>query len=489
LRLLVELLETDRASLIRLAGGSAEIRLAWGRPELIEPRPLRRVPGPLRWAIAELRAGRRLVLGSLPEDLPPEAVAEREYSQRIGMRANLTVPLTVSGRFLWSIATGSFRGPRRWSETDVQRLESVGEILVAAAERVELELELSARLEELEELHERLRVETDYLRAERSGDFGQDEIVGRSPVMLRMLEQVAHVAPTPSTVLLLGETGTGKELLARAIHARSPRRDGPLVKINCAAVPDTLIESELFGHEKGAFTGATAARPGRFAVAEGGTLLLDEIGDLPAEVQIRLLRVLQDREFQPLGSNRTVKADVRIIAATHRDLAEEVRAGRFRSDLFFRLNVFPIRVPPLRDRSGDIPLLAWAFVERFQEAIGRRIRHIQEQDLAALAAYSWPGNVRELQNVIERALILSKGETLAIAEAFGFDADGGRASQPQAPAPNAGAERLEDLERSHIERVLAACGGKISGPGGAAERLGLHPNTLRSRMQKRGIRR
>ena len=291
---------------------------------------------------------------------------------------------------------------------------------------------------------------------------------------------MAQVAPTSSSVLLLGETGTGKELLARAIHDRSPRRTRALVTVNCAALPPTLIESELFGHEKGAFTGATAAKLGRFELADGATLFLDEIGELPLDLQPKLLRVLQAGEFERLGGTRTLRADVRIIAATNRDLARALAEERFREDLYYRLSVFPIAVPPLRDRREDIPLLVWAIIERRQAALGRRIERVPQRIMDALVRYAWPGNVRELENVIERALILSTDSTLRLEEPF--------AAGPRGVARPAG-DRLEHVEREHILAVLERCDWRINGPGHAADVLGLHPNTLRSRMAKLGIRR
>jgi transcriptional regulator with GAF, ATPase, and Fis domain len=331
-------------------------------------------------------------------------------------------------------------------------------------------------------LRERQGAETTALHTElvEAPDFS--EIVGRSPALRRAVEKLRQVADTSTPVLLLGETGTGKELLARALHAHSPRRDRPFIAVNCAALPATLIESELFGHEKGAFTGATQARPGRFELADQGTLLLDEIGELEPTLQTALLRVLEDGEIQRLGSTVTRKVDVRIIAATNRDLHRDVRDGRFRSDLYYRLSVFPIEAPPLRDRREDIPLLVWHFIQSRQRSLGRTIQRIPRTAMAALEAYDWPGNVRELQNVIERALIISRGPVLRVAEALGptaLDCD---------PAERRGStDSLEDTVRAHIVGVLERCRWTIEGRGQAAERLGLNASTLRNRMRKLGI--
>jgi len=290
----------------------------------------------------------------------------------------------------------------------------------------------------------------------------------------------AQVAPSDSTVLLLGETGTGKELFANAIHAQSRRSKGPLIKVNCAAIPATLLESELFGHEKGAFTGAIAARPGRFELADGGTLLLDEIGDMPSEVQAKLLRVLQDHEVQRLGAPRSHKVDVRIVTSTNRDLERRIAEGAFRQDLYYRIAVFEIRIPPLRERREDIPFLVWSIVNRRQAELGRRIERIPRQSMDALQKYSWPGNVRELENVIERGLILSRGPTL---ELGGWLAG----AAPAAEQPLHGSDRFDTIAADHIVDVLERCGWKIDGAGNAAELLGMHPNTLRSRMKKLGV--
>jgi transcriptional regulator with GAF, ATPase, and Fis domain len=333
-----------------------------------------------------------------------------------------------------------------------------------------------------ERLHERLRTETAGIHAEFVEVREFDEIVGRSPALRRVVERLRQVADTSAPVLLLGETGTGKELMARVLHAHSPRHNQPFIAVNCAALPATLIASELFGHEKGAFTGATQGRPGRFELADQGTLLLDEIGELEPNLQTALLRVLENGEIQRLGSTVTRKVDVRIIAATNRNLHRDVRDGRFRSDLYYRLSVFPIETPPLRDRREDIPLLVWHFIQSRQRSLGRTIQKIPKAAMAALEAYDWPGNVRELQNVIERALILSRGPVLRLDEALGSMAlDCDRAEL------RGSTDSLEDTVRAHIVRVLEQCRWTIEGRGQAAERLDLNPSTLRNRMRKLGI--
>ena len=329
---------------------------------------------------------------------------------------------------------------------------------------------------EIERLKDRLQAESDYLKAEIRVTQDQREITGNSAAIRTVLHQAEQVAPTDSSVLIRGETGTGKELLAQAIHRLSPRGRHVMVKVNCAALPSGLVESELFGREKGAFTGALARQVGRFEVADGSTLFLDEVGELPADVQVKLLRVLQEGEFERLGSPRTIKVNVRVIAATNRDLAEEVRKGRFREDLFYRLNVFPIRMPPLRERPEDIPLLVWAFLEDLSSRMGKKITQVPRATMEALQRHSWPGNVRELRNVIEHAAIITTGDTLRV-PALGDAA-------PAAPSP----QTLADAEREHILRALESTGWRIKGPKGAATVLGLNPATLYSRMKKLGIR-
>ncbi len=333
-------------------------------------------------------------------------------------------------------------------------------------------------LEKAGRMQAQLRQDNLYLQREVKSSQGHGRIVGQSPALLRVLSQVEQVAPTLSSVLLLGETGTGKELFATAIHELSPRRDRVMVRVNCAAIPAALIESELFGREKGAYTGALARQIGRFEMADGSTIFLDEISELPPESQAKLLRALQEKEIQRLGSPKSIKVDVRVIAATNRDLAKTVAEGRFREDLYYRLNVFPITVPPLRDRREDIPLLVWSFVEEFSKAMGKSIEGIAKSSLRALQHYQWPGNVRELRNIIERAMILANGPML------GIDLPGGGA----VPASR-GLATLAEAEREHIRRALEAADGRIRGAGGAAEILGLPPTTLESRMAKLGLRR
>jgi formate hydrogenlyase transcriptional activator len=303
-----------------------------------------------------------------------------------------------------------------------------------------------------------------------------EEIVGRSPALHRVLRQVEVVAPTDSSVLIQGETGTGKELIARAIHNRSARRDRPFIKVNCAAIPSGLLESELFGHEKGAFTGAIMRKPGRFELADKGTLFLDEVGDIPLDLQSKLLRVLQEREFERLGSTRTQQVDVRVIAATHRDLKQMIEEGTFRSDLYYRLHVFPLSVPPLRDRSEDIPLIVRHSVDKYARRMNRRIETIPARTMEVLANYPWPGNVRELQNFIERSVILSPGNSLR--------APLEELTQQTTPGSETSLSTLEEMEREHVLRALRESNWVTGGPNGAAVRLGMKRTTLAYRIRK-----
>lgn len=418
-----------------------------------------------------------------------------------GMESLCALPLVSGDRcrgalFFMTAARGAYRG------LDQGFLEQVAGAVAVA-------LDDCLAHEEVRQLRDRLAAENVCLLEEirREHDFA--EMVGNSPALLTLLRRVEQVAPTDSTVLISGETGAGKELIARAIHSRSRRKDRLLVKVDCSAISAGLVESELFGHVKGAFTGAIERRTGRFAVADGGTIFLDEVGELPLETQVKLLRVLQDGEFEPVGSSKTVHVDVRVIAATNRDLEDAVRSGRFRSDLFYRLNVLPLKVPPLRERRSDIPQLVMFFLDRFAKRFGRRVETVSQDTMDRLVDYAWPGNVRELQNVIERASVLSRGSLLELdGDLLPVPTSGnhpktdgsrlqtaeedaaGRKGLPQLASPaSAGPASLEEIERNHILAVLEQSGWVIEGPNGAARVLHLHPNTLRSRMQKLGIRR
>jgi len=336
----------------------------------------------------------------------------------------------------------------------------------------------------MEQEQAKLQAQNLYLQEEIKSVHNFEEIVGRHPALLAVLAKVDRVARTDSTVLITGESGTGKELVARAIHSRSRRSEKPLIKVNCAALPTGLVESELFGHEKGAFSGALSRRLGRFELANGGTIFLDEVGEMAPDAQVKLLRVIQEHEFERIGGNETIRTDVRLIAATNRDLQSEVQEGTIREDLFYRLNVFPVELPPLRDRASDIPLLVRFFVEKYSVRVDRHIESIAPETLERLAAYPWPGNVRELQNLIERALILATDGELRIEPEIL-----GRAAPRPGPTESAPSKDLRTLQREHILAALRRSDWVIEGERGAARELGLHPNTLRSRIKKLGLQR
>jgi formate hydrogenlyase transcriptional activator len=362
-------------------------------------------------------------------------------------------------------------------------LESGERVLVGVAEDVTerkvSEAKLREALAEVERLKNQLQSENLYLDEEVKPGHNFGEIVGESAALKNALYLVERVAATGTTVLILGETGTGKELFARAVHDLSPRKDGPFVKVDCGAIPAGLIESELFGHEKGAFTDAIKRRAGRFELADGGTIFLDEIGDLPLDLQTRLLRVLQEGAFESVGGMRTIKTDARVVAATNRDLGRRIGSGAFREDLYYRLTTFPITLPPLRERPEDVPLLALHFMKKYGARLGKKIENVPQQLIEKLGAYHFPGNVRELENIIERAVILSTGNTLQLDNSF---------ISARQPAPEQEElQTLEEIERSYIARALAVCDWRIEGAQGAAKRLGIPPSTLRSRMRKLNI--
>ena len=472
-----EFLGFDRTSFGEfLEDGSLDI-LSSSAIEGVEPLQLGNLSRDLAWYHRKVRAGEIVALQSLPEDLPSEAVAEAEYCRSTGFRAHVGIPINVGERFSGILTFGSFRETRRWPVELIARAKLIGEIIAQAVARKRSEERLTSALAEIQTLKDRLEQENAYLRhvVQEKRPHG---LMSHSPRFQEIVEEVGQVSQTNTTVLLLGETGCGKEVLAQAIHDASARKDRPMVKVNCAALPATLIESELFGREKGAFTGAIARQAGRFEIADGSTIFLDEIGELPLELQPKLLRVLQEGEFERLGGSRSIKVDVRIIAATNRDLARAVHEGRFREDLFYRLDVFPIELPPLRERPEDIPLLSWIFVKEFSNSMGKRIEKIAADSMSTLMAYSWPGNIRELRNVIERAMILAHGGVLHVKLGHKpLQLDSGK---------QAGGT-LEEAERSHIVRALERCGWRVRGACGAAEQLGIKPTTLESRMKKLGI--
>jgi formate hydrogenlyase transcriptional activator len=405
-----------------------------------------------------------------PDLLAKDVWYEHEAAMaRSGIRAYASVPLFVRGSIVGSAAFSRV-SPDPFTPAQLGLLKAVGRALAVAVSN-------ALANDEVQRLRDRLQAENLELRALLGEAPWFDEIVGESAALRRALERVEQVAVTDATVLITGETGTGKELVARALHRRSPRGNGPLVKVNCAAIPESLIASELFGHERGAFTGAGDRRRGRFEQADGGTIFLDEIGELPPATQVALLRVLQEREFERLGGTQTVRVNVRVIAATNRDLAAEVAAARFRSDLYYRLNVFPVHVPPLRDRPEDVASLAAHFVQKYATRLDRTITRLDARSLKWLQGYTWPGNVRELENIIERAVILSKGPTLRL----------DREALPTADVTSSLADDVQERERSLIESALVACRGRIAGAQGAARRLGLPPSTLEFRIKRLGI--
>lgn len=427
----------------------------------------------LRGPLAMMPAGRAMRTGNVdilgPERLEAVDPAVRVHLIQRSIRSMCCIPLASRGEILGCLSFGS-RELDRFSPEEVTLLSQLGT-------QVAIALDNALAYQKIQLLRDKLAEEKLFLEEEVRRDFATSEIIGRSPAMMRVLNQIETVAPSDATVLLLGETGTGKELLARAVHERSRRAGRTFVKLNCSAIPMGLMESELFGHERGAFTGALERRTGRFELAHQGTLFLDEVGDLPLELQPKLLRAIQEREFERLGSNVTQTVDVRLIAATHRPLSAMVQEGSFRQDLFYRLCVFPIPVPPLRERKEDIPSLVRYFVQKYAARMDRKIERIPTTTMEALVAWSWPGNIRELQNLMERSVILSQGPELRVPLP-----ELRSPSEPEAPG-----RTHEEVKSQRIRAVLKECRGLISGPHGAAARLGLKRTTLNSRMKKLGI--
>jgi transcriptional regulator with GAF, ATPase, and Fis domain len=411
------------------------------------------------------------------DDLPQTANLERKYLRQQRVKSALAIPLVVDNKPVGALTFTTVYRERSWPDELVQRLKLVSEIFANALDRKQKEQILQNAFSEIKRLEQRLQQENIYLRKEIELKHSHAEIVGTSNAIKEVLGQAEQVAETESTVLILGETGTGKELLARAIHRLSARKDRTMIKVNCAALPPTLIEGELFGREKGAYTGALTKEAGRFELAHGSTIFLDEISELALELQSKLLRVLQDGQFERLGSARTISTDARVIAATNRDLAQMVRDGIFREDLYYRLNVFPITVPPLRERIADIPALVWGFVKEFEKTMAKRIESISRKSMQALQSYPWPGNIRELRNVVEQAMIICQGKTLHI-----------RIPDFQESIQSVDL-KLEDVVRKHIVQVLENSGWRVKGKNGGAEMLGIKPTTLYSKINRLGIKR
>ncbi|MEJ2007263.1 MAG: sigma 54-interacting transcriptional regulator [Acidobacteriota bacterium] len=461
----------EYATLALYSPETKELRLWSLEHEQTEPALQRLMLAPAQEAMAGhvMNSRQPLVLNDVASSPLSAQLAGRLRAE--GVKSACFLPLITQDRVL-----GTLNMVSRREAAFQQHVE----LLQQVASRIAIALDNALTYRKVAELKERLAEEKLYLEEEIRTEFHFEEIIGESPVLRRVLKQVESVGPTNATVLILGETGTGKELIARAIHDLSPRRDRTFVKLNCAAIPTGLLESELFGHEKGAFTGAISQKIGRLELADKGTLFLDEVGDIPLELQPKLLRALQEKEFERLGSTRTIPVDVRLIAATNRDLAKMVADRQFRSDLYYRLRVFPVTVPPLRERVEDIPILVRYFAQKHAERMHRRIEIIPPETMEALAKWRWPGNVRELENIIERAVILSPGPVLRVPlaelELNPTEGDNGD-----------GATTLEDAERDHIVRMLRETRGIIGGPNGAAARLGLKRTTLNSKMRKLGI--
>lgn len=477
LKFIFEYLGIDRIALLQFSEDKTKLHLT--HTHAVDQRqraPIFLVSEKLPWYSESLRRGKTLRISKIGE-MPEEAVAEKQYAKEQGFKSFLTIPMKVAGLTIGAISYSDMKSERTWSDEFVQRFNLVGQIFANALGRKQKDQNLQNALSKIRKLKDQLQQENIYLRQGIELTHKHGEIVGKSNPIKYVLSQAEQVAETNSTVLILGETGTGKELLARAIHNLSPRKDRPMIKVNCATLPATLIESELFGRGKGAYTGALSSQIGRFEMADGSTIFLDEISEMPLELQAKLLRVLQEGEFERLGDPRTINVNVRVIASTNRNLAKSLEQGSFRKDLYYRLNVFPITIPPLRERKEDIPLLVWTFAKQFNTTMGKKIDHIANKDMDALKRYQWPGNIRELKNIIERAMILCQNSTLRINLPGQSES---KASQTMI---------LADIEKRHIVNTLNSINWRVGGINGAAEILGLKRTTLLTKMKKLNIQR
>jgi transcriptional regulator with GAF, ATPase, and Fis domain len=463
----------ERSALMQISpdGLHGLVTHSWASDECQQAPPFLSVEN-FPWCARTALSGQRLNIGRI-DDLPFEAEKDKQALRRYGPKSNLALPLRSNGKLIGALTFGSMREQREWDSRLVERLGLVAEIFANALAHARADEELHQAYREIEDLKHRLEKENVCLREEVKLNHQHNEVIGDGEAIRRVLKKAEQVATTDSTVLLLGETGTGKELIARTIHDHSRRKHRVMVKVNCAALPASLVESELFGRERGAFTGALTREMGRFELANASTILLDEIGELPLELQSKLLRVLQEGEFERLGGPRTIKVDVRVIAATSKNLQLAVQEGKFREDLFYRLNVFPITLPPLRERKEDIPALVWHFVNDLSQRMGRSIESIHAATMEAFKNYYWPGNIRELRNVIERFLITNTNTVF-------------RAEVPivESSGTHGRAQTFEEVERNHLLKVMELVGWRVRGQGGAAEILGLKATTLESRMQK-----
>jgi transcriptional regulator with GAF, ATPase, and Fis domain len=472
---IVQALGVDRSTLLQRTDSDATLAIthAWA-PAGLAPPPGLFAPQDFPWVYQTILRGEAVCLPSL-EALPAAATRDRAAFRKFHQKSLLLFPLAAGGRVFGALSFGTLTAERAWPAGLVARLQLLADIFANALARQQSERALQTALTDVTRLQQQLEAENAYLR--QAVQTQPTDIVGHSPALKRVLSQVEHVAPTDASVLLLGETGTGKELLAVLLHRRSRRQTRTLVTLNCAALAPTLIEAELFGREKGAYTGALTRQAGRFELADGSTIFLDEIAELPLELQVKLLRVLEGGQLERVGSTKTLTVDVRVVAATNRDLAALVAHGKFREDLYYRLNVFPITVPPLRERGEDIPLLVWTFAKQFGQALGKPVERIPPATMEALQHYPWPGNIRELRNVLERAVILSDSSTLQV---------------PLGPPPPGPLPPPPTLAAAAREQILAALdknGWRIRGPAGAATLLGLKPSTLESRIKKLGLQR
>ena len=440
------------------------------------------------WAAARILHG-EVVDFSSNDELSPSADHDRtQMKEKLGLKSLLGVPIYIDGKVEYALSVASVKHPHKLNKKIAPRLQLIGEIFINALLRgrhIELmqrkDKQLKAANIRITRISKQLAQENRYYKSELKGCIHSNQIIGISGSLKYVYYRVKQVAPNDTTVLIEGETGSGKELIARALHANSERKEQPLIKIDCATLHDNMIESELFGHEKGAFTGASDRHMGRIELADNATLFLDEIGEVSLALQAKLLRVIEDGEFERVGSSRTIKVNIRIITATNRNLQNEVKNGKFRQDLYYRLNVFPISLPPLRERIEDIPLLADWFIQHFNKQMGKKVSKIPRSVMKELQAYSWPGNVRELKNVIERAMITTEDSVLTLMDIL-------TDQNPVAVSPTSG-ESMREVEQNHILNVLKETHWRIEGKTGAALKLGLHPDTLRSRMKKHGIRR